>query len=157
MPVFISHRSSDNATAKQVHDLLTQLGIKCYIDELDEGLRQTDDITAVIVTRLSQCSHLLAVVSRNTSGSWWVPFEIGVGTASDTRISSYKVAPVDLPQYLSKWPILSSTTDLIKFAQLYGVDKRILLEKGMQAEARNAVVQTAGDFHSQLKRALGQR
>ena len=157
MPVFISHRSSDDATAKRVRDLLVSLRVNCYLDDLDEGLRTTDDIAAVIQRRLSQCTHLLAVVSQATTTSWWVPFEIGMGTATDIRITSYRVGYVSLPQYLTKWPVLSTENDLQQYGRLYNQDGKILLVvKGQRIEASRSVIQKAEDFHRELKRALGQ-
>jgi hypothetical protein len=156
MPVFISHRSADNVAAKKVHDLLVTLGVKCYLDDIDEELRTTDDIASVILRQLGACSHLLAVVSQATTTSWWVPFEIGVGTATDVRITSYKVGYVTLPQYLSKWPVLSTETQLIQYASLYQQDGKVLLEKGQLLESQRATVRKADDFHRALKRALGQ-
>ena len=55
------------------------------------------------------CTHIIAVVSRETALSWWVPFEIGEATALERRISTYQTGYAQLPEYLAKWPIM--TTD----------------------------------------------
>jgi hypothetical protein len=156
MSVFVSHRSSDDVKARQIRDFLVHQGIRCYLDDLDEGLRTADDIAAAVQQRLNECSRLLAVVSAATAGSWWVPFEIGLGTAKDTRIASFRLIWIDLPQYLTKWPILSSDSDLLQYARLYNADGRVLLEKGLQSESRSSRLQSAADFHKALKHALGQ-
>ncbi len=156
MAVFISHRSTDDALAKRIHDYLRAAGLNCYLDDVDHSLLYATDITTAIISRLCACSHLLAVVSDTTSGSWWVPFEIGVGTVQETRIATYRAAYITLPDYLKKWPILSSTTDLQAYARYCDRDAKILLEKGLTTAAASASVQTASQFHRELKRALGQ-
>lgn len=56
MPVFISHRSLDKSKAKEIYDYLTNRNVTCYIDMLDPDLSSTDDITSVIMKRISQCT-----------------------------------------------------------------------------------------------------
>ncbi|MDH7602568.1 MAG: toll/interleukin-1 receptor domain-containing protein [Armatimonadota bacterium] len=157
MAVFISHRTADDKAARLIYDMLTARGIKCYIDDLDSALKTTDDVTRIILERLDQCSHLLAVVSVQTAGSWWVPFEIGVGTVTDRRIASYNIGYTQLPHYLLKWPVLKSSSDLEQFARFYKDDKSVLLQEGYPSSARTASVQKADDFHRLLKNAIGQR
>lgn len=158
MPVFISHRKADSRTALEVKDLLELSQIQCYIDELDEELKKSHDITGVIMKRIVQCTHLLAVVSKNTEGSWWVPFEIGVASKADRRISTYKtVRDVKLPEYLHIWPIMHSLSQLPHFISLYRGDKQVLIEKkALQYEIRKATIHTAEQFHYGLKKAIGQ-
>ncbi|BBO74633.1 hypothetical protein DSCW_20500 [Desulfosarcina widdelii] len=154
MPVFISHRSIDTERALTVHQYLTNRGVKCYIDKLDDALQSTDDITNVILKRISQCSHMMAVASEYTQGSWWVPFELGVATESDRRISSYKATNVNLPQYLSKWPILSSQYDLNKFIENYKRDNSVAFS---ESRATYQDIKSADQFHRRLKIDIGQR
>ena len=90
MPVFISHRTADDVVARTVHDRLTRVHrIQCYLDDLDREAHRTSKITALIVDRLKSCSNLLALVTRNTKGSWWVPFEVGVARQAPRIITSY--------------------------------------------------------------------
>ena len=154
MPVFISHRSTDTEQATAVHSYLSARGVRCYIDKLDEALQSTDNITEVILARIKQCSHMMAVVSQQTRGSWWVPFELGVATDSDRRISSFKATNVDLPHFLSKWPILKDKYDLDKFIELYKRDSTIAFN---ESRASYQDVKSADQFHRQLKTNIGQR
>lgn len=154
MPVFISHRSTDSQQATSVYSYLTARGVKCYIDKLDEALQSTDNITKVILARIKQCSHMMAVVSHQTKGSWWVPFELGVATDSDRRISSYKATTVDLPHFLSKWPILKDRYDLDKFIELYKRDSTIAFN---ESRATYQDIKSADLFHRQLKVNIAQR
>ena len=46
----------------------------------------------------------MALVSSTTAESWWVPFEIGVATDKERRITSFALAAVKLPDFLTVWP-----------------------------------------------------
>lgn len=153
MPVFISHRKLDEKLAKEIHVILTSNGIPCYIDMLDPVLKTSNEITNVIMNRIRQCTHMLAVVSDNTLTSWWVPFEIGVASDSDKRISSFKATAVELPTYLTIWPQMTKKEQLNDYIRIYKDDKSVF------TESRNAFasINTAQDFHDKLKRAIGQR
>lgn len=82
MPIFISHTTRDDALANRVKNRLTTIHkIECYIDDIDRELaanRGKASLTPVLIDRLRKCDTLLAVVTSNTKGSWWVPFEIGI-------------------------------------------------------------------------------
>lgn len=102
MPVFISYRHTDRVQAMAINARLKQANIKTYLDVLDAESQTTDDITGVITRNITDCTHLLAVVSEKTAQSWWVPFEIGEATISNRRICSYQIGPSALPLYLDK-------------------------------------------------------
>ncbi len=64
MPVFISHRTLDDSIALAVYQRLTGVHrIKCYIDNLDT-FQDTQSLTSRIVTRLNECTNLLAIVTK---------------------------------------------------------------------------------------------
>lgn len=157
MPVFLSHRKADKVSALKIYAYLEANKIKCYIDEFDEALQRSKNITDVIMSRISSCSHLMAIMSYNTSGSWWVPFEVGVASEADRRICSYKIDGVSLPEYLDIWPIMTKPEHLAEFVRLYNNDSSVLLEKSESFRAAYASVQSSGDFHRMLKSATGQR
>ena len=119
---------------------------------LDPQLQSTDDITSVIVTRVRQCTHLMAVTSANTVSSWWVPFEIGVATDQDRRISTYTLEATNLPDYLKKWPVLKSKAHLDQFIDLYQRDKVVAFSESAAART----VTSADNFHQSLKSRIGQ-
>jgi hypothetical protein len=151
--VFISHKSVDKQAALEIFNYLRVHGVQSYVDVLDPQLQSTDDITSVIVTRVRQCTHLMAITSANTISSWWVPFEIGVATDQDRRISTYTLETTNLPHYLSKWPILKSKAHLDQFIDLYRRDKVVSLSE-------SAIVRTvtsSDQFHQSLKSRIGQR
>ena len=158
MPVFISHRTADDALARAVHDrLVRQHGILCYIDDLD---RQTNakNITSLIVSRVKQCTNLLVLVTPNTQGSWWVPFEVGVAREAPRVITSFtNLLQSQLPEYLTEWPVLRGESAVDTFAEFY--KKRSMLVKRAIAENRTTAspgLTEVEEFHKQLKAALRQ-
>lgn len=152
MPVFISHKSIDKPEALNIASYLLARGIQSYVDILDPQLQTTDDITSMIVTRVRQCTHLMAITSANTISSWWVPFEIGVATDQDRRISTYTLETTNLPDYLKKWPILKNKAHLDQFIELYKRDKVVALNESTMTRT----ITSADNFHRSLKSRIGQ-
>ena len=154
MPVFISYRHMDRMQAMAINSRLKQANIKTYLDVLDPESQTTDDITGVITRNITECTHLLAVVSERTASSWWVPFEIGEATISDRRICSYKIGASALPLYLDKWPKLSTDKDLDFFIDAYReevTNKRSVMLDSMSESMKGTYKRNAEQFHDQLK------
>jgi hypothetical protein len=157
MPVFISYRHTDRIQAMAINARLKQANIKTYLDVLDTESQQTDDITTVITRNITECTHLLAVVSQETAMSWWVPFEIGEATISDRRICSYKIGSSALPLYLDKWPKLSNDVDLSFFIDAYrkeSMSKRSIGMESFSESVRGTYKSDADLFHDQLKNRI---
>jgi hypothetical protein len=157
MPVFISYHRPDELRARSIYLYLTAQDVPAYLDVLDPELQGSEAVTQHILDALRRCTHLLALISNTTVNSWWVPFEIGVATESDRRISSFDKASVALPEYLRIWPILRNDDDLAKYVRRYKQDSLPLQKAGKMLEARTAYVQSAEQFHQLLKADLGQR
>jgi hypothetical protein len=155
MPVFISHRTIDDDKAKVIAQRLSLHNIKCYLDHVDPEASTTPRITALLMEKINQCTHLLALITISTRDSWWVPFEIGVARQADRRIVSYESNHVVLPEYLKEWPILKTETDIDMFAEKYHRDKtaKPLIEK---YASFSKTISNADEFHHSLKSALGQ-
>ena len=156
MPVFISYRHMDRAHAVNINTRLIQANIKTYLDVLDAESQTTDDITGVITRNISECTHLLAVVSEKTALSWWVPFEIGEATITNRRICSFKTGPTELPLYLDKWPKLTSDRDIEFFIDAYRnestLKRSMSLESVNGSESARSVNRSNADrFHTDLK------
>ncbi len=162
MPVFISHRTADNAIALQVAlRLRTKHGITVYIDDIDQEVKKaqgTAAITALLVRRINACTNLLAIVSQNTQGSWWVPFEIGVARQSPRAITTMtNQTDETLPKFLLEWPRLRGDTAVDVFAQLYKLHSRVLTERVLQKQGSVLEqISSVDQFNTTLKRALGQ-
>lgn len=157
MPVFISYRHMDRAYAMAINSRLIRANIKTYLDVLDLESQTTDDITGVITRNITECTHLLAVVSEKTALSWWVPFEIGEATISNRRICSFRTGPAELPLYLDKWPKLSTESDLDFFIDAYREEvsnKRSMSLESMNESVKGSYKRNADMFHEQLKNRI---
>ena len=157
MPVFISYRHMDRAHAMAINSRLIRANIKTYLDVLDPESQTTDDITGVITRNITECTHLLAVVSEKTALSWWVPFEIGEATISNRRICSFRTGPAELPLYLDKWPKLSTESDLDFFIDAYREEvssKRSISLESMSESVKGTYKRNADMFHEQLKNRI---
>lgn len=155
MPVFLSHKREDKPKALRIGEFFKSHGIRCYIDVLDPELSTTNDITEVIKTRVKQCTHLMAVVSDNTQKSWWVSFEIGVASELKRRITSFDTGKTTLPEFLEKWPVLSSEKHLSLFVKAYKKDVSISLEEAHGADySMRGSIKTDQQFHENLKQSI---
>lgn len=156
MPVFLSHKREDKQETLQIAEYLRSHKIICYVDVFDPQLQTTDDITKILIDRIGQCTHLMAIVSENTEKSWWVPFEIGVGTEKDRRITSFQLRNVTLPDFLTKWPIMKNKVHLDTFIRFYKRDNTVVVTESLDAiggyTSKN--IFTANQFHNELKASL---
>lgn len=176
MCVFISYRHTDRNTAIQIAHEFNTNNVEYYLDVIDDESKSTEDITEVITKNIKKSTHLLAIISPTTSGSWWVPFEIGQATVSNRRICSYAVSNSSLnlsgmsfrflsnflPEYLRKWPVLVSKMDLDKFIEQYKRDTRSSISEGFESRrdksesfSRSELTKSGADaFHDALKMRL---
>ncbi|WP_448091715.1 toll/interleukin-1 receptor domain-containing protein [Pseudomonas lini] len=157
MPVFISYRHMDRSYAIAINSRLMKANIKTYFDVLDPESQTTDDITGVITRNITECTHLMAIVSDKTALSWWVPFKIGEATISNRRICSFKTGPAELPLYLDKWPKLSTDKDLEFFIDAYREEvatKRSMTQGSINESLYRPHRGNAELFHDQLKNRI---
>lgn len=168
MPIFISHTTKDNALAQKVFNRLKyNHDIDCYIDDMDKELakkRGNSELTPFLVGRLRRCDTLLAVVTNNTKGSWWVPFEIGTAREMPRVISSYTSLPdrstyqeQALPEYLLEWPRLRTDSDIDVFAREYKRNSVLMKSESVVIANRGAGVQVVRKFESSIMTSLGQK
>lgn len=90
--VFVSHRQVDVGPAVSIAYLACQEGFDYWLDVLDPGLgglpgslraqsptpqQSAAAIAAVIEMALLNSTHVVAVMTPNTKGSQWVPYEYG--------------------------------------------------------------------------------
>jgi hypothetical protein len=169
MPIFISHTTKDDVLARKVYSRLVNIhGIICYIDDMDKELakkRGSSQLTPVLVERLSRCDTLLAVVTSNTKGSWWVPFEIGTARQLPRIISSYTSLPERpvytgqeaLPEYLLEWPRLRTDNDIDVFAREYKHKTPIMESGRVKIAGALEGLRSVENFESSIMKSLGQR
>ncbi|WP_084151340.1 toll/interleukin-1 receptor domain-containing protein [Paracidovorax oryzae] len=159
MKIFLSHQQTDSALALRIQGYLkNNHNIDCYLDVIDPGFKNGEDIAAHVRKELGKCTQLLAVVSDATKTSWWVPWEIGVATEKDFPLATFG-GNTELPEYLKKWPYLKSTSDLDKYAEASKDASKSVVTAGVEsASSRSAVFR--GDatkhFYKTLRTKLGQ-
>lgn len=126
--VFLSHRRPDKDIAREIAMYFEQLGLYYYFDEQDVvfermlacGHTEAGAIVEAIDDGLRHCSHLLGVLSMQTMGSWWVPYEIGGARARGHEIAHVIVDEVDLatlPEFIRIAPNVTSADALFGWAK----------------------------------------
>ena len=114
--IFISHRRIDTGKAEGIQEYLAGKGIKTYLDTLDPILKTPIDLTTRIIDQLRNCSHIIAVFTKNTEGSYWVPFELGAAYEANKGIGTYvweeTSQKINLPEYLLAFPIMKNAKGL---------------------------------------------
>ncbi len=118
--IFISHRKADAQAAQAVAEyLIAKLNVFVYLDALDPYLasaNSTQDskgIVEAIDTGLSISTQLLGIISSNTKGSWWVPYEFG-GARLQNKPTAFILlnSVTDLPDYMKISRLITDVTSL---------------------------------------------
>lgn len=134
--LFVSHRSIDAPLALALGRLALNAGFDVWIDVLDPSLasivRQPNSVQRAVATALIvemallNCSHLLAVMTSSTAGSWWVPYEYGRVKERKATVSNAAAwldhtfqfvvpgptGPVANPEYLYLGKLLRQASEL---------------------------------------------
>ena len=157
--VFISHKNADEVVAKQVAERVRRNGLEFYLDSVDPALAQDGPgLADYLLAKMSGCPQLIAVVSSETAKSWWVPWEIGVGSEKRFRMATFAGRPVELPGYLEKWPRLRSLDDVdlyCEYSNQSDLSIRAAMSRVHSESARlSAERSEVHGFHRNLKTAL---
>ena len=157
--VFISHKNTDSAVAEEVAQRVRINGLETYLDTIDDVLvKDGPDLADLLLARMGECQQLIAVVSSQTKDSWWVPWEIGVGSEKGFRMASYSEIYVSLPSYLEKWPALHTDRHIDLYCEYSKQTELVVARRTREAlteERRTRVRKSeALDFHKQLKAAI---
>lgn len=160
--VFISHKDSDEGVARRVSARVEWNGLEVYLDAVDPALvKDGPSLSDYLLKRMSECQQLIAVISSTTASSWWVPWEIGVGSEKGFRMASFSQTVVGLPTYLKKWPSLHSMEDVDLYCQLSRqTDENIrTATAGIMTESVRMSVRKdkAAEFHRTLRTALARK
>lgn len=131
--IFLSHITEDKKAVKAIGDYIMEEGnLNIYLDIHDADLQRAvsnndaKGITEFIERGLKSSTHLMCLYSKNTVGSWWVPYEIGYGKCSDSEVSSLKLkGNVDLPAFLEVGTMLLNMKDLNKYLQKIATENKI--------------------------------
>lgn len=129
--MFLSHRSADKQAVRELAEYLEHLQVFYYFDERDETLRRLREqghsepqaIVNAIDEGIAHSTHLLAILSRRTIGSWWVASEIGVSRAkcvSTAFLFLPSITPEMIPEHVQTARYFWSPEELFKWCQPLG-------------------------------------
>lgn len=163
MKVFISHQQADSARAEEIaHRLRIYHQIDSYLDVVDPkiGGHEGPELADHVRAQMDTCDSLLAVVSYSTAKSQWVPWEIGIATEKDFPLATYTDTQWSLPEFLQKWPYLTTLSELDKYAdavkKMTGRSRTTVLGKSYGLESFNQANRaTTKEFYRNLRAGLG--
>jgi hypothetical protein len=101
--VFLSYRHQDRNWVSSVVQFLKTLGVSVYVDYLDQTLEEqsNEQVASTLRKRIGDCSKFISLATPNSSGSKWMPWELGLGD----RIVNYPhVAVLPLTNNHNYWP-----------------------------------------------------
>jgi hypothetical protein len=122
--IFLSHKSEDKSEVKAVGEYIKNACIDIYLDaddpELQKAVRERDDvkITWFIERGVAFSTDVMAFISRNTQGSWWVPYEFGFGKSLGRGLASLELKYVaNAPSFLKIAKQIKSIDDLNEYVK----------------------------------------
>ena len=112
--VFLSYRYLDQDLALQLAAELDRMGRHVFIDLHDNTLQPGDiNLDKSLITAINNADTMVIVVSDDTQGSWWVPWEIGVSTPYQKPRAMFKLPTSrQLPAYLARLPRFSNSSSV---------------------------------------------
>lgn len=155
--IFISHRHVDTNAAVLISQILKDKGIQSWVDVLDPA-KSNADITKHIISNLNKCSHVIVLFSVNTTGSMWVPFELGAAYKGEKGIGTL-LDNVTIPAYLEAFPRMKNSQDLGSFATEYLQDQKLSKSRTINDSynsSQGAATGSADSFIQRMKSRLGQ-
>lgn len=110
--VFLSYQHADQGTALELAADLDRRGRCVFIDVYDDTLLPGNrDLDDALMTAITNADTMVIIISDETQGSWWVPWEICVSTPSRKPRALYRpVSSRSLPSYLQKLERLQDST-----------------------------------------------
>lgn len=122
--VFISHKREDSQLALQVGELLRDMEIDIWLDlhELHaaQPTKPSEEkvLAEAIEAGIANSTHLLALITVQTKGSWWVPYEIGSARSGGSELAFllHKDVP-SMPSYFIFGEWLVDQESLCKWAE----------------------------------------
>ena len=132
--VFISHRKDDVAEAKNVASIAKGAGWNYWLDVEDPALNLATAILSgtpqyaiavagIIEFALLNCTHVISILTPNTKGSTWVPYEYGrikpktFSTTTAICRSYLGHSVTGMPEYYYLNPICLDDDELEKLLQ----------------------------------------
>jgi hypothetical protein len=129
--VFISHRQIDKAAALRMAWLANQHRFDYWLDVLDPFLFAAGKcinltpyqhallIAAIVELALLNCTHVIALITANSKGSSWIPYEYGRvkdSALTDTHAAAWFDSScsrlLSVPEYFHLGPKLRTKTEV---------------------------------------------
>ena len=160
--IFISYNNKDQQEAQRVGSWIdANEGFRSHIvgfsnTDLNNGIKLTD----MLLGHIASCQQIMVVVSKDTAGSWWVPWEVGVGSEKKFKMSSYFVDSLSenivkqLPEYIMMNPILGSKEDVDDYCD---TQSHLLLESRSGQRERGSTSEEVALFRTRIKEKLKSR
>lgn len=142
--VFLSHSTADKDALPQVIGFLEKHGARVYIDKADKELPQkTSAETGVkLKERIAQCAKFIVLVTANSKGSRWIPWELGIADEKK-KLPNVALLPDVGNQSNPEWPE----------QEYLGLYPRIVLDT---FEGQTTPVWMVLDHHARKGTELGQ-
>jgi len=105
---FISYSAQDKVFAKQIHNDLQDIGIRCWLDSKD--LKIGDDIALQIERAIQLTDKVLLILSKASVNSAWVRREIDVALRKELQGKKTILFPIRIDDAVMKATDESSTT-----------------------------------------------
>jgi hypothetical protein len=132
--LFVSHRQADADYAKRIAYLATTKNFKFWLDILDPGLQSLPNmqmlsedqkrwlIAGIIEMGIINSTHVISLITSNTIGSMWVPYEYGRITGIPTvsgRACAWKHPGLQyyFPEYLLLGNVTQNEYDINNWLQ----------------------------------------
>lgn len=94
--IFLSHSYLDALEILALKDDIEAFGLTVYVDWVEDSQLSRDKVTPqtanVIRARIRQCKSLLYAISETSSGSKWMPWELGYADAKHGRVAIVPLA-----------------------------------------------------------------
>lgn len=114
--IFLSHSSKDAELVLGVKTLLENHGLKVYVDWHDDPQASRDNVTEetadLLRLRMKQSKSLIFMATGNSSGSKWMPWELGYfdgfsnGSVAVLPLVDYSNSSFRGQEYLGLYPIV---------------------------------------------------
>ncbi|MEM6724453.1 MAG: toll/interleukin-1 receptor domain-containing protein [Bacteroidota bacterium] len=126
--VFISHRQKDKTWSLAFAAVLQAHGIDYWLDICDPRLSNPHKklppigIANIIEIALINSTHVVALISKNSAGSAWIPYEYGRIKSPNSHIGNvcaYNCLPSgrSLPEYMQLSKVGYSDMDVVQWIQ----------------------------------------
>ena len=120
--IFLSHSYQDAVIILGLSQIIEEMGFSVYVDWLEDTqldrANVTPDTAGLLRERMKNCQSLFYAVSTNSSGSVWMPWELGYFDGLKGKVaiipiveSSIVTEYYDGREYLGLYPYVTKTND----------------------------------------------